>query len=131
MSGLESSCASERLLEAADPAAARLLRALESEDERAAIRAAQIILDRAAFHPTQAVELTGKDGRPIQTAEVEWLEHCTLEEKRAILEIVGRATAHGERRSAANLTGLSTNNASWRSRRPVRTVSQPQHNKAK
>jgi hypothetical protein len=84
--------ARERLLEAADPAAARLVRALESEDERAAIRAAQIILDRAGLHPTQAVELTGKDGRPVQEG-VHWLQHCTLEEKRAILEIAERATA--------------------------------------
>jgi hypothetical protein len=84
--------ARQRLLEAADPAAARLVKALESEDERAAIAAAKLILDRAGLHPTQTVELTGKDGRPIQTERVDWLEHCTLEEKRTILEIVERAT---------------------------------------
>jgi len=85
--------ARERLLEAADPAAARLVRALESEDDRAAIRAAQIILDRAGLHPTQAVELMGKDGRPLQAQEPSpWLEYCTLEEKRALLEIAERAT---------------------------------------
>jgi hypothetical protein len=38
------------------------------------------------------VELTGKDGWPVQTEEVHWLQHCTLEEKRTILEIAERAT---------------------------------------
>ena len=85
--------ARERLLEAADPAAARLVRALESEDERAAIRAAQIILDRAGLHPTQAVELTGKDGGPIQPQNSPWVEFCTLEEMQTLLAIAERATA--------------------------------------
>lgn len=88
--------ARERLLEAADPAAARLVRALESEDERAAIRAAQIILDRAGLHPTQGVELTGKDGRPLQREEPPWLEYLTLEEKKAMLEIMERGVARME-----------------------------------
>jgi hypothetical protein len=75
--------ARERLLEAADPAAARLVRALESEDERAAIRAAQIILDRAGHHPTQAVELSGPGGGPIEQP-IPWRQ-VSLDLRRALL----------------------------------------------
>jgi hypothetical protein len=77
--------ARERLLEAADPAAARLVRALESEDERAAIRAAQIILDRAGLHPTQAVELSGPGGGPVEVERpIPWRQ-VSLDLRKALL----------------------------------------------
>jgi hypothetical protein len=76
--------ARERLLEAADPAAARLVRALESEDERSAIRAAQIILDRAGLHPTQAVELSGPSGGPVEIEPIPWRQ-VSLDLRRALL----------------------------------------------
>jgi hypothetical protein len=44
--------ARRRLLEAADPAAARLVELLESDDESVALRAAQAILDRAGMGPS-------------------------------------------------------------------------------
>lgn len=49
--------ARQRLLDAADPAAARLVRALDSLDERVAIKAAQLVLDRAGCHPAQTVQI--------------------------------------------------------------------------
>lgn len=84
--------ARERLLEAADPAAARLVKALESEDERAAIKAAQLILDRAGLGPRSAVEMSGPDGKPIEDQEgTLWFEYCTLKEKEMIHEIMLKA----------------------------------------
>lgn len=84
--------ARERLLEAADPAAVRLVKALESADERAAIKAAQLILDRAGLGPKSAVEMSGPDGKPIQhQEETQWFEYCTLEEKVMIRDIAQRA----------------------------------------
>jgi hypothetical protein len=92
--------ARQRLLDAADPAAARLVRALESADERAAIRAAQVILDRAGLGPKSAVELSGPDGRPIETQETAWMEYCTIEEKRTVVAIIDRAMARAKEQAA-------------------------------
>jgi hypothetical protein len=44
--------ARQRLLEAADPAAARLVELLDSEDESVRLRAACALLDRAGLGPT-------------------------------------------------------------------------------
>ena len=49
--------ARERLAALAEPAIDALKRALDDEDIRATLRAAQLILDRTGFHPTQ--KLTG------------------------------------------------------------------------
>lgn len=81
-----------RLLEAAAPAAARLVKALGSEDERAAIQAAKLILDRAGLHPAQTVELTGPDGKPIEYADSTPIAVDSLSPaaRRQILEILER-----------------------------------------
>jgi len=51
----------DRLLEAADPAAARLVKALESKDERVAIKASGMILDRAGYAPSRRIEIEDSD----------------------------------------------------------------------
>jgi hypothetical protein len=61
--------AKERLAELIEPALAGLNYALESNDLTAIVKAAQIVLDRTGFHPSQAIELTGKDGNPIQVQQ--------------------------------------------------------------
>jgi hypothetical protein len=44
--------ARERLLEAADPAAAKLAELIDSDDEAVALRAAMALLDRSGHGPT-------------------------------------------------------------------------------
>lgn len=52
--------ARERLLEAADPAAARLVELLESDDEQVALRAATALLDRSGHGPqTKQINVDG------------------------------------------------------------------------
>ena len=58
--------ARERLAELIEPALEGLHKALKSNDLPTIVRASQIVLDRCGFHPSQAVELYGKDGNPIQ-----------------------------------------------------------------
>jgi hypothetical protein len=58
--------ARERLGELVEPALKGLHKALKSEDLPTIVRASQIVLDRCGFHPSQAIELTGKDGSPVQ-----------------------------------------------------------------
>lgn len=58
--------ARQRLLEAAEPAVKRLVQAIRSDDERNAIKASAIILDRAGFHPTRSLEVSGQNGEPIK-----------------------------------------------------------------
>lgn len=53
--------ARERLLEAADPAVARLVKLLEAEDETVAIRAAVAVLDRAGFGPRSSLALSAPE----------------------------------------------------------------------
>lgn len=53
--------ARERLLEAADPAAARLVRAIEDADPKVAITACRLVLDRAGHGPTSTLELAALD----------------------------------------------------------------------
>lgn len=61
--------ARQRLLEAADSAAAELVR--QSQDKRLSPNerrsAVLALLDRAGLNPKQAVEHTGADGGPIET----------------------------------------------------------------
>lgn len=59
--------AKERLAELIEPALAGLHKALESNDLGSIVKASQIVLDRTGFHPTKAVEMSGKDGGPIET----------------------------------------------------------------
>lgn len=62
--------AKERLEELIEPALAGLHKALKSNDLGSIVKASQIVLDRTGFHPSQAIELTGKNGGPIETQEV-------------------------------------------------------------
>ncbi len=59
--------ARERLAELVEPALKGLHTALKSGEIPSIVKAAQIVLDRTGFHPTQAMELYGKDGGPIET----------------------------------------------------------------
>src|SRR6476469_1797267 len=58
--------AKERLAELVDPELKGLHKALKSNELPTIVRARQIVLDRCGFHPSQAIELTGKDGGPIE-----------------------------------------------------------------
>ena len=53
--------AGERLFEAAEPAAARLVKALKSKDERVAIKASGMILDRGGHAPSRRIEIEDSD----------------------------------------------------------------------
>lgn len=79
----------------------RLAYWLDSDNAKASVAAALALLDRAWGRPTQAVEMTGKDGGPIATAEVSdievarWLAFTfekARQEKRGATE--GSATSH-------------------------------------
>jgi hypothetical protein len=64
--------ARERLNALVEPAIAALgkvIKRFDGDREAAGvvIRAAQIVLDRTGYHPTQAMELNGKDDGPIGT----------------------------------------------------------------
>jgi len=65
-----------------DPAIASLKkvmeRAIDSEDYAAVVRAANSILDRTGYHPSQSLELTGKDGGPIQSQNLLPVERLSL-----------------------------------------------------
>jgi hypothetical protein len=50
-----------------EPALKGLHKALKSGEIPSIVKAAQIVLDRTGFHPTQAMELYGKDGGPLET----------------------------------------------------------------
>jgi hypothetical protein len=74
--------ARERLNDLVDPAIASLKkvldRAIDSKDYAAIVRAAISILDRTGFHPSQSIELTGKDGGPIRTEHLLPVERLSL-----------------------------------------------------
>jgi len=80
--------ARERLNALVDPAIASLKKVLErainSEDYAAVVRAAISILDRTGYHPSQSIELTGKDGGPIQSQNLLPVERLSLVCKRLI-----------------------------------------------
>lgn len=59
--------AKERLAELVEPAVEGLHKALKSNELPTIVRASQIVLDRCGFHPSKSIELTGKDGGPIET----------------------------------------------------------------
>jgi hypothetical protein len=58
--------AKERLAELVEPALEGLHKALKSNELPSIVQASQIVLDRCGFHPSQTIELTGKDGGPIE-----------------------------------------------------------------
>jgi hypothetical protein len=60
---------------------------LKSGEIPSIVKAAQIVLDRTGFHPTQAMELYGKDGGPIETENSKPipLEALSLHAKKLIL----------------------------------------------
>lgn len=66
--------ARERLEALVDPAVNTLRKVLQhgldTGNTPSAVRAALGILDRCGFHPSQAIELTGRNGGPIETQEV-------------------------------------------------------------
>lgn len=80
--------ARERLNDLVDPAISSLKkvleRAIDSEDYAAVVRAANSILDRTGYHPSQSLELTGKDGGPIQSQNLLPVERLSLTCKRLI-----------------------------------------------
>lgn len=59
--------AKERLAELIEPALEGLHIALKSGEIPSIVKAAQIVLDRTGHHPSQSIELMGKDGGPIQS----------------------------------------------------------------
>ena len=85
--------AKERLAELVEPALAGLHTALKSGEIPSIVKAAQIVLDRTGFHPSRAIELTGKDGGPIQTENRLDLERLSFEERQTLLEILEKAGA--------------------------------------
>lgn len=80
--------ARERLNDLVDPAISSLKkvldRAIDSEDYAAVVRAAISILDRTGYHPSQSIELTGRDGGPIQNEHLLPVERLSLVCKRLI-----------------------------------------------
>jgi hypothetical protein len=52
--------AKERLAELVEPALKGLHKALKSGEIPSIVKAAQIVLDRTGFHPTQAMEIYGE-----------------------------------------------------------------------
>ena len=53
--------ARQRIMEAADPAAARLVELMESQDERISLAAARDLLDRAGHKAPTVVEITSPE----------------------------------------------------------------------
>ena len=85
--------AKERLAELVEPALAGLHTALKSGEIPSIVKAAQIVLDRTGFHPSQAIELTGKDGGPIEAVNILSLDRLSIEDQQTLLEILEKAGA--------------------------------------
>jgi len=85
--------ARERLAELVEPALEGLHKALKSKDLPTIVRASQIVLDRCGFHPSRAIELTGKDGGPIEAVNVLSLDRLSIEDQQTLLEILEKAGA--------------------------------------
>jgi hypothetical protein len=85
--------ARERLAELVEPALEGLHKALKSKDLPTIVRASQIVLDRCGFHPSRAIELTGKDGGPVETVNTISLDRLSLEETQTMLELLEKAGA--------------------------------------
>jgi hypothetical protein len=79
--------AKERLEELIDPALAGLHKALQSNDLGSIVKASQIVLDRTGFHPSQAIELTGKNGGPINVEPTINIEELPIWLKQALVII--------------------------------------------
>lgn len=95
--------ATQRLLEAADPVAAELIRlALNAESESVRVSAGRDVLDRAGLAAYVRIEHSGPDGEPIQfEAEYEISERVLADpEMMAAMEILlakmGEADSDGE-----------------------------------
>lgn len=86
------------ILKQAAPDAARAL-AESLRDPKSRVSAATAILDRTGFAARQAVELTGKDGGPIEVAD-------------ARSALVARLAAQAERSRATGNTGRSESGTS-------------------
>lgn len=92
--------AKEKLALLVEPALEGLFIALKSGEIPSIVKAAQIVLDRTGFHPSQAIELTGKDGNPIQIQQatidvnnlpVEIREELLKQAKRSITSITNQS----------------------------------------
>ena len=77
--------AKERLAELIEPALEGLHTALKSGEIPSIVRAAQVVLDRTGFHPSQAIELSGRDGGPIETQSTIPVEKLSMELREALL----------------------------------------------
>ena len=74
--------ARQRLEEAADPVAARLVKlALETADERVLVMAATAVLDRGGCHPTQAVRFESPDAAKAALARLLGVDASQLPEE--------------------------------------------------
>lgn len=89
--------AGRRRLEALFPDALQAIRDVinQKDDVSARERASYRLLDRIGYHPTQAVELSGTDGRPVEIATID-VEKLTPELREKLLEIY-RAIPASER----------------------------------
>jgi hypothetical protein len=85
--------ARERLAELVEPALEGLHKALKSKDLPTIVWASQIVLDRCGFHPSRAIELTGKDGGPIEAVNTISLDRSSLEETQTLIELLEKAGA--------------------------------------
>jgi hypothetical protein len=68
-----------------EPALEGLHTALKSGEIPSIVRAAQVVLDRTGFHPSQAIELSGRDGGPIETQSTIPVEKLSMELREALL----------------------------------------------
>ena len=50
----------------------------------------RLFVDHCGFHPSQAIELTGKDGGPVEVGSTIDLSVLSLEEKQALAELLER-----------------------------------------
>lgn len=81
--------AKERLAALVEPAIATLNKAIKSEDLSVGVRASQIVLDRTGFHPSQAVELYGREGEPVEVKiETVDVEKLSPEHRAALWSII-------------------------------------------
>jgi hypothetical protein len=78
-----------------EPALEGLHTALKSGEIPSIVKAAQIVLDRTGFHPTQAMEIYGKDGGPIEVGSTINLEVLSIEEKQTLAELLEKAGESG------------------------------------
>ncbi len=78
--------ARQRLMELAEPAVEALRVALESDDIRAIIRAAVVVLDRTGHHPRQHVEVE-------DVTDHLWLQWATTAELKRVEKIIRAAEA--------------------------------------